>query len=66
MNSYLLDTSALRWLLNSDLQLLVDQGVNLYVSPYSVCELISHLEDSEEFDRLKRPSDEMPIYGDFG
>jgi hypothetical protein len=53
MNSYLLDTSALRGLSNSDLQLLVDRGVNLYVSPYSVCELSSHLEDSEKFDRLK-------------
>jgi hypothetical protein len=53
MNGYLLDTSALRGLSNSDLQLLVDQGVNLYASPYSVLELISHLEDSEGFDRLK-------------
>jgi hypothetical protein len=53
MNSYLLDTSALRELSNSELQLLVDQGVNLYASPYSVLELISHLEDSEGFDRLK-------------
>ena len=53
MNGYLLDTSALRGLSNSDLQLLVDQGVNLYTSPYSVCELISHLDEPSQFERTK-------------
>ena len=53
MNNYLLDTSALRGLSNSDLQLLVDQGVNLYASPYSYWELICHLDEPGRFKNKK-------------
>jgi hypothetical protein len=53
MNNYLLDTSALRGLSYSDLQLLADRGVNLYASPYSYWELICHLDEPGRFKNKK-------------